>query len=409
MAQFQYKSRDAKGSAVSGQLDAANRDAAASELQRRGLIPVSITEQVVKKDVLEGLSKIRFTKRKVTLDELIIYCRQMNALTRAGIPIIRAMRGLADSTRSELLRETLHAVTDRLESGVNLATSMQAHPDIFNDMFISMVHVGENTGQLEDAFKQLSESLELERDTRRRLKQATRYPIFVVVALSIALMIVNFFVIPKFASVFAKLGADLPIFTKILVATSNFFLEYWWLMLAVGIGSAIAFTRWKKTESGHYKWDRTKLRFPLTGSLFEQITLSRFSRNFSMMLAAGMPITHALAVAAEAANNKYIGKHILSMKSGIERGDSLLRTANASGMFTPLVLQMMAVGEETGAIDKLLVDVADFYDEEVDYGLKRLAESIEPILIFAMGILVLILALGVFLPIWDLGRAALGK
>ncbi len=394
---------------MSGQLEAANRDAAASELQRRGLTPVSISEHIEKKDVFEGLKKIKLFKRKVSLEELIIYCRQMNALTRAGIPIIRAMRGLADSTSSELLHDTLHDVTDRLESGVNLATSMQAHPDVFNDMFISMVHVGENTGQLEDAFKQLSVSLELERETRRRIKQATRYPIFVVVALLSALMIINFFVIPKFASVFAKLGADLPIFTKILIATSNFFLDYWWLMLGVSIAAVVLFRRWTKTESGHYKWDRIKLRFPIVGNLFELITLSRFSRNFSMMLAAGMPITHALAVAAESANNKYIGHHILNMKSGIERGDSLLRTANASGMFTPLVLQMMAVGEETGQIDALLIDVANFYDEEVDYGLSKLAESIEPILIFAMGILVLILALGVFLPIWDLGKAALGK
>lgn len=409
MAQFNYKGRDAKGAAVSGQLEAANGDAAASELQRRGLIPVAISEHIEKKDVFEGLKKIQIFKRKVSLEELIIYCRQMNALTRAGIPIIRAMRGLADSTSSELLHETLHDVTDRLESGVNLATSMQSHPDIFDDMFISMVHVGENTGQLEDAFKQLSASLELERDTRRRIKQATRYPTFVIVALLSALMIINFFVIPKFASVFAKLGADLPVFTKILVATSNFFIDYWWLMLGVSVISVVLFKRWSKTEAGNYKWDRAKLRFPIIGNLFELITLSRFSRNFSMMLAAGMPITHALAVAAESANNKYIGHHILGMKSGIERGDSLLRTANASEMFTPLVLQMMAVGEETGQIDKLLIDVANFYDEEVDYGLSKLAESIEPILIFAMGILVLILALGVFLPIWDLGKAALGN
>ena len=408
MAQFEYKCRDAKGAAVNGKLDAVNQDAAASDLLRKGLTPVSITEHVEKKDVLEGLKKIQIGSRKVALEELIIYCRQMNALTRAGIPIIRAMRGLAESTRSDLLCETLNEVTDRLESGVNLATSMKSHPKIFNDMFISMIHVGENTGQLEDAFKQLSVSLELERDTRRRIKQATRYPMFVVIALMSALIIINLFVIPKFASVFAKLGADLPIFTKILVATSNFFIDYWWVMLAVSVGSAIAFVRWTNTEEGHYQWDRLKLRFPIVGGLFELITLSRFSRNFSMMLAAGMPINHALAVAAESANNKYIGRHIMGMKTGIERGDTLLRTATASGMFTPLVLQMMAVGEETGSIDKLLIDVAEFYDEEVDYGLSRLAESIEPILIVAMGGLVLILALGVFLPIWDLGKAALG-
>lgn len=407
MAQFQFRGRDARGEVNQGTLDAATRDAAATELVRRGITPIAVTEIQQPKDVLAGLKKHPLFVPKITLDELIIMCRQMNALTRAGIPIIRAMRGLAESTRSEALKATLHDVTNRLESGVSLAASMQAHSKVFDELFISMIHVGENTGQLEQAFKQLSESLELERDTRKRIKQATRYPMIVSGALLGALMIINFFVIPKFAGVFAKFGAELPFATKILITTSNFFINYWWLLGGLSVGAVYAFKRWVKTPQGHYLWDKYKLGFPIVGGLFEQITLSRFSRNFAMMLGAGVTVTHALAIAAEAAHNKYIGTNIASMKTGIERGDSLLRTANATGMFTPLVLQMIAVGEETGSIDRLLNEVADFYDEEVDYGLKRLAESIEPILLLAMGAMVLVLALGVFLPIWDLGKAAL--
>jgi MSHA biogenesis protein MshG len=272
-----------------------------------------------------------------------------------------------------------------------------------------MIHVGENTGQLEEAFKQLSDNLELERDTRKRIKQATRYPTMVISAIFVALMIVNFFVIPQFASVFKKFGADLPVPTQILVATSNFCIDYWWLMFGL-IGAVIyAFKRWTNTPHGRVAWDERKLRLPIVGVLFEQIALSRFTRNFAMMLKSGMPITHALAIGAEACGNRFIGSRIVGMKNGIERGDSLLRTARATEIFTPLVLQMIAVGEETGAIDSLLNEVADFYDEEADYSLKRLAESIEPILIVAMGGIVLILALGVFLPIWDLGSAAMGK
>lgn len=408
MAVFEYKGRDANGAAVAGEVNAANLDAAASDLVRKGITPIKLTVRAEKQDVLASLGKIQIRPKRVNLDELIIFCRQMNALTRAGIPIIRAMRGLADSTRSELLRDTLHDVVNRLESGVNLATSMQAHPTIFSDLFISMVHVGENTGQLEDAFLQLSKSLELERETKRRIQQATRYPMMVVGSLFVALMIINFFVIPQFDAVFKKLGADLPLATKILMATSNFCLDYWWLVLGGTIGSVYGFLAWIKTEDGHYKWDRQKLKFPIIGPLFEQITLSRFCRNFAMMQSAGMPVIQALAISADAAHNKYIGKSISGMKSGIERGDSLLRTANATKMFTPLVLQMIAVGEETGSVDTMLNQVADFYDEEVDYGLKRLSEAIEPILLVVMGVLVLILALGVFLPIWDLGKAALG-
>jgi MSHA biogenesis protein MshG len=408
MAKFQFQGRDAKGAAVQGVLEVASATAAANELARKGITPIKISEQAEKQASLASMN-IRLTKPKVNLDELIIYCRQMNALTRAGIPIIRAMKGLADSTKSELLKETLYDVARRLESGNNLATSMQAHPSIFSELFISMIHVGENTGQLETAFKRLSENLEMERDTRKRIKAATRYPTMVISAIFIALFIVNLFVIPKFAGVFAKFGAELPLPTQILVATSNFCLDYWWLIIASVFGAIYGFKQWIKTEDGAYRWDKKKLTLPIVGVLFEQIALSRFTRNFAMMLSAGMPITHALAIAAEASGNKFIGRQIIGMKTGIERGDSLLRTARATEIFTPLVLQMMAVGEETGSIDSLLNEVADFYDEEADYALKRLSEAIEPILIVAMGGIVLILALGVFLPIWDLGQAAMGR
>lgn len=408
MALFDYQGRDQKGEAVSGQVDVANLNAAASELSRRGITPIKITEGKASSSKELTLNFSIFPK-KVSLDELIIFCRQMNALTRAGIPIIRAMKGLADSTKSEVLKETLLDVSARLESGINLASSMQAHPKVFSELFISMIHVGENTGQLEEAFKQLSENLEMERDTRKRIKQATRYPTMVISAIAIALLVVNMFVIPQFANVFEKFGAELPLPTRVLVATSDFTVNYWWLVIGIVVGSIYGFRHWVATEQGHYEWDRRKLGFPIVGVLFEQITLSRFTRNFAMMLGAGMPITHALAIAAEASGNRYIAQRILDMKASIERGDSLLRSARQTEVFTPLVLQMMSVGEETGAIDSLLNEVADFYDEEADYSLKRLSESIEPILIVAMGGIVLILALGVFLPIWDLGSAAMGK
>jgi MSHA biogenesis protein MshG len=333
----------------------------------------------------------------------------MYALTKAGIPLIRTLRGLADTTRSPALCEVLNSVTDRLEGGSTMATSMQAHPKVFSELFIAMIHVGENTGQLDDAFKRLSNILELERDTKRRLKQAMRYPTFVMIALLAALMVVNFLVIPKFASVFSKLGADLPLLTQVLVGTSNFLLNYWYILLAGTAVITVLVRQWKQTTQGQLTWDRYKLKIPIIGPLLELITMSRFARNFASMLSAGMPVTIALTVVSDATDNAWISSHLKEMRAGIERGESLLRTARQSDMFTPLILQMIAVGEETGAVDDMLIDVANFYDEDVDYSLKRLAESIEPILIVAMGVLVLILALGVFLPIWDLGGAAMGR
>ena len=407
--QFSYRGKDSSGSVQQGSLAAASAEAAAAELMRRGITPLTIQEQVGSESVARRLGDLPLFRKRVTLDELIVFCRQMHALTKAGIPLIRTMRGLAETTRSPVLAEVLEDVTNRLEAGTTMAAAMQAHPKVFSDLFVAMIHVGENTGMLDDAFRRLSDILELERDTKRRLKQAMRYPTFVIVALLAALMVVNFLVIPKFAAVFDKLGADLPFLTQVLVGTSDFLLGYWYVLLFAVAAGALVVRQWQQTERGKLTWDRYKLRLPIIGSLLEMITLSRFARNFATMLAAGMPVTRALTVVADATDNAWIGAHIKDMRTGIEHGESLLRTASQSGMFTPLILQMIAVGEETGSVDEMLNNVADFYDEDVDYGLKRLAESIEPILIVAMGILVLILALGVFLPIWDLGAAAMGR
>jgi len=407
--QFNYRGKDSQGGVQQGVLAASSADAAASDLMRRGITPLSIRELQESNSLGDRIAKSPLFRKKISLDELIVFCRQMYALTKAGIPLIRTMRGLADTTRSPELGEVLDDVTTRLEGGATMAAAMQAHPKVFSDLFIAMIHVGENTGQLDDAFKRLSDILELERDTKRRLSQAMRYPTFVLIALFGALMVVNFFVIPKFSAVFSKLGADLPFLTQVLVATSNFLLAYWYVMLAFIVIGVTLLKQWKATTQGRVTWDRYKLKMPIIGPLLELITLARFARNFASMLAAGMPVTNALTVVADATDNAWIAKHIKEMRYGIERGESLLRTARQSDMFTPLILQMIAVGEETGSVDDMLVSVADFYDEDVDYGLKRLAESIEPILIVAMGVLVLILALGVFLPIWDLGAAAMGR
>mgnify|MGYP006394904773 CR=1 FL=1 len=408
--QFHYRGRDGRGALAEGKIAGTSADAVANELLGRGIVPLEIKRIAASKSAADmDLANLPLFRKKVDLDELIIFCRQMYALTKAGISIIRIIRGLADNTRSPVMKDTLLDIAQRLEGGVGMAVALQAHPEVFSDLFVSMVHVGENTGQLDEAFNRLSAVLELERSTRRQVKQALRYPIFVLVAIISAVLVVNVFVIPKFASVFAKLGADLPLLTQVLVATSDILVNYWWSFLFVVAASIVGFRQWKKTEQGKLTWDQYKLRFPLIGPLLERITLSRFSRNFATMLAAGMPVTRALTVAGDASDNAWMGQRIRHMRAGIESGDTLLRVARHSELFTPLILQMIAVGEETGAVDAMLDNVADFYDEEVDYDLKRLAESIEPILIVSMGVLVLILALGVFLPIWDLGAAATGR
>lgn len=404
MPLFNYRARDHQGNLQEGELDFPSPEALAADLVRRSLTVVNIEEKIEVKKM-----EIQWKKKDVSIDERVVFCRQMKALSKSGIPIVQAINGLADSHKNEYFSEILRSISATLVTGSDLASSLNAFPKVFDDLFVSLIHVGESTGKLEEAFAQLVGHLELERETKKRLKSAFRYPTMVMGAMGIALFIINMWVIPAFAKVFSKLGADLPMPTKILMATSDFTVDYWWLILAVLIGSYVGFKKYTATEKGELWWDTKKLKFPLVGSLLERIALSRFSRSFSLLISSGVPVLQSLTIVAGAVGNKRISLCLHEMRTGVERGDSLTRTASQTGLFTPLILQMMSVGEETGAVDQLLSDVADFYEEEIDYDLKTLADSIEPILLVFMGILVLVLALGVFLPVWDLSSVAIKK
>ncbi|NJN52653.1 MAG: type II secretion system F family protein [Gammaproteobacteria bacterium] len=345
-------------------------------------------------------------KAKVKLDELIIFSHQMTSLMKAGISIVRAMRGLAESSRNPYFAVVLEDVASDLEAGTDLATCLKRHGDVFSTLYASVIHVGENTGRLDEAFRRIARYLELERETIKRLKSATRYPLFVMIAIGIAIAILNLFVIPAFAGVFAKFGADLPWQTQVILGISNFFVAYWHVVLGVIVAASYAVARWVATPEGKHSWDRGKLKLPILGSIFERINLARFCQTFAMVMQSGLPVTQGLGVVAGAIGNDYMARKVLAMRSGIERGESITSTAAASGMFSGVVMQMIAVGEETGSIDELLVQAGGFYEEEVDYLLKGLTDAVEPILIIAIGAMVLVLALGVFLPLWDLSAVA---
>lgn len=399
---YQYVGRDSSGQQVDGKLEASSQESAKSQLQSKQIILTSLKEEQA---AATGIKFSFLPKRKVTLDDQVLLTRQLYALSKAGIPIIRALNGLAESSENPRLAEVLNDIANSLISGSELSTAFRQFPKIFSPIFISMVQVGENTGRLDLAFKKLTQHLELERETKKRIKSATRYPIFVMVAMIVAITVINVFVIPSFASVFAKLGADLPLATKVLMATSTFTLKYWWVIIFAITLSVFLWLRFIKTPEGLLWKDTTILKLPLFGSLFKRIALSKFARSFSMMLSSGVPILRGLSIVSESVGNKSISLAIEDMYRGVERGERLTSTAAATGLFTPLVLQMMSVGEETGSVDDLLNDVADFYEEEIDYELNQLSDSIEPILLVFLGVLVLVLALGVFLPIWDLSGA----
>ena len=408
MAQFNYKARSADGQMVSGSIEAADSNSAAKLLMSRNVTPLNIIASGTSGQKAEDDKNISWFTPKVKLEDLVIFSRQMYSLTRAGIPILRAVNGLAETTNSKRMSAALFDVVNQLEKGRTISASLNQHPGIFNQLFVSVVHVGENTGKLDEAFLQLSEYLEREQETRKQIKAATRYPMFVLIAIVIALVVMNLVVIPIFASMFTRFGAELPLMTRILLSTSNFFINYWPHMLVATVATTVFTMRYLKTDSGRYRWDKAKIRLPVVGTIFERTLLGRFARSFSMMLTAGVPLTTALTLVSDAVANSFMADRILNMRRNIEKGENLSRVAATSGLFTPLVLQMISVGEETGRVDELLTEVADYYEREVDYDLKSLTSKIEPILITVVAGMVLILALGIFTPMWDMMGAYRG-
>jgi MSHA biogenesis protein MshG len=406
MPRFAFKAKDATGRDVFGHREAASAGALAHELSAAGSIPLTITEDDGDEGVQATAGSFRLFEKKVKLDEIILFSHQMHSLAKAGIPLVRAVRGLAESQQNERLKEVLQDISASLEAGADFATSLRRYPRVFSELYASVIHVGENTGRLDQAFKQIAVYLEVERETRKRIKSATRYPMFVLGAISIAIVIMNIFVIPAFASVFAKFDAELPWQTRVIIGISDFFVDYWMLLAAVLAAVVFGVRHYLKTEEGQYQWDRLKLHLPIVGGIFERVNLSRFCQTFAMVSRSGIPITQGLHVISRAIGNEYMAEQVSLMRQGIERGASVSQTAVESGMFTPVVLQMIAVGEETGSIDELLEQAAGFYEEEVDYQLKSLTDAVEPILIIAIGMMVLVLALGVFLPLWDLSSVA---
>jgi len=393
-------------------MDATDQGAVVDQLLNTGVTPVDIRASAKAVPSHEahgprGLSQL--LAPGISLLDTALFSRQMYTLLKAGVPIMRALGGLQESAINPTLRSVIADLRASLDAGRELSSAMQRHPAVFSPFYLSVVRVGEATGQLDESFHRLFGYLEFEREVRERIKSALRYPVIVVVVIAAAITIINFAVIPAFARIFESHKVPLPLLTRILIGSSDFFLAYWPLMLIAIIGSIGGLRTYTRSKHGRYNWDRWKLRVPIAGPIILKATLARFARAFALVSGAGVPIVQGMNVVSEVVDNAYLASRIDSMRDGVERGESVLRTAVTAGVFTPVVLQMIAVGEETGELDDLLGEVAEMYEREVDHEIKNLAASIEPIITIALGILVLMLALGIFLPMWDMGRVMLNR
>jgi MSHA biogenesis protein MshG len=401
MAVFSYKARGSDGKMVSGKVQAETIEQVAQRLLSTGVTPLDIHALGVASNFdLEKLGR-KLGLGKVTTSDLVMFSRQMYTITRAGIPLLRGLRGLITSTHNAILRETLEDILESLEGGRDLASSFARHPEIFPKLYVSIVGVGEATGTLDKSFNRLTEYLQQEKDMHDRVKSAVRYPIIVTITIVLAVVFLSTFVIPKFEPVFAQLKGQMPMPTKILLGTSSLVRDYWYY--AIGFVGLCIFgvRKWLETPAGRMLWDTAKLRVPVMGKLMYESTLSRINRSMAISLSAGMPMTQTLAVIARSSGNVFMTERIQMLATNVERGESLHRAASASGLFSPLVLQMISIGEETGALPELLDEAASFYEREVDHALKNLSQSIEPILIVSVGGMVLVLALGIFMPLWE--------
>jgi len=406
MPDFNYVARDKAGKKIQGQRDGASIEEVAAHLQSENLIPIEINPIHVTQKKTKSLSiSIDLSKifqKPVSPKAIQMFCRQLYTLLKVGIPIVASVTKLVETTRDPQLVAALRQVLIALNQGSSLSEGLARSPKVFSNFFVNLVAVGENSGQLDKIFLYLSDYVLLEVDMTSKMKAALRYPKMVGIGIIIAVTIINLFVIPAFSRLFASFHGTLPLPTRILIGTSQFFLDYWYFIFGLIALAVYGFRYAIKTETGMIRWGAIKLKIPIVGWITKRITLTRFTKLYAMVLRAGLTASQGIALVGESSSDPYFTYKIRKTADLVARGMSITAALTQTDYFPPLMLQMVALGEESGNIDSMLTDVGDFYQRELDYDLARLGESIEPILIVIAGGFVLLLALGVFLPMWDM-------
>lgn len=407
MPAFKYTGRNQNGEQTSGVINAKSVDGVAEKLMKEHIIPIKIEKHKVKSST--SIFKKNLFGDKLKLEDLIIFCRQMNTMIRVGIPVIDSLSYIGNSTQCGIFAKILPQIAEAISSGQTFTDALKQHPKHFPEVIVNIIAAGENSGQLERSFKQLAEYLEFENKSIKRIKSATRYPIIILAAAVIALGIINFMVIPSFAQMFSTFKTELPLPTRIMIGMSNFFVDNAIVIAIAFVGAIFGFKYAIKQPAGKYHWHHFLLKMPIFGPILKNAILGRFSRMFAMMLETGIPLIEAINLVGKTIGNSYVTTHMSSMGNNIEHGDTVTNAAKETKLFSPMIIQMMSIGEETGSMDSLLHEVATFYENEVDYDLNRLGDMLEPVLLVIMGVMVLFLALGVFLPMWDMASFAQQK
>jgi len=404
---FTYKARDRQGGVHRGRLEAAGPEEAASFLEQQGLYPVVIHTERVQGSRTEKAGLLeRFLP--VKKQELIVFSRQMATLLDAGLPILKGLKLAGEQMRSAKFRAALEQVSRSVEHGCALSEAFAAHPGIFPALVVGMVRAGESSGRLQEVMERLADLLEFEAATEQRVKAATRYPKLVVGALAIAFVVLMSAVVPKFVGMFSAQHVALPLPTRMLIRINDLVQQHGLLLLA---GTALAVFGWRrfsKTPRGRFLVDGLLLRLPVLGRLNQLIAMSRFSKILSLLLRSGVPILKAFEMVSETVGNSVVAAAVGRVRAEVEKGSGVSRPMRTSGFFPPMVVQMVAIGEETGRLDALVGKVASYYDAEADYLIKNLTTYLEPMILLLLGGMVAFLALAIFMPMWSVMDLAKG-
>ena len=397
MSTYKYKVRDKFGKVLAGTIGGDNKNAVASHFESKGYTPVTIEE--------EGLSReitIFGGKRRVAPEDMNLFNRQLVTLANAGLPLLAALNAVGKQTKSPALGNTIQIIMRDIEGGSSLSDAMKRHPHIFDELYVNTVKAGETSGAMDEIFTRLADLGEHETDTKAKIKSSTRYPLIAVTVLIIGFAILVTYVVPKFAVIFKRYDTVLPLPTRILIWTNHAIVNYWYIAIILGGILAFGFKKLLNTSYGKRVWDTIRLKIPIFGPLFFIITMSRFCRIMSIMLRSGVPILAVLDMVSKSAGNVVIANAIKEVMESVNQGRGMAERMAKTKIFSPMVVQMVAIGEETGQLDTLLMRVSEYYDQQSDYMIKNLTTMIEPILVVVLGCVVLLLALAIFLPMWNM-------
>ncbi len=394
MSTFNYKAIDQNGRHAQGQIDALNEVDLELRLQRMGLDLITFRSS--------AKSNNTFAKKRVSNRDLVMFCFQLEQLTSAGVPILEGLNDLSDSTQNLYFQKVLGAIAGEVEGGKMLSQALAEHPEVFDEVFVNLVGAGEQTGQLPAVFENLSNTLKWQDELLGQTKKLLAYPLFVLVVVLGAVTFLMVYLVPEMVNFLNSLGQELPLNTRILISISNAFVSYWWLIITVPLvlaASAVAYV--KKSAEARYRFDYLKLKLPLTGDILHKIIMARFARYFALMYQTGIPILQAIKTCEKIVGNRVIADALSRVHAQINAGDSMSESFHNAGLFPPLVVRMVKVGESTGALDKSLLNISYFYDRDVNELMQKMLKLIEPALTVILGLILAFIMVSVLGPVYD--------